>query len=102
MVNCTLLVKGSGESLDVNEIRQCLETGSDKAKIEAMTKVLTAMANGDGSGAGLLMHVIRFVMPNQKNKYLKKLVFLFVELVPKVDADGKLLQEMILLWYAVG
>lgn len=40
-------------------------------------------------------------MPNQKNKFLKKMVLLFFEMVPKVDSEGKLLQEMILLWYHI-
>lgn len=95
---CTLLLKSSPEPFDVNDCRRALETGSEKAKIDAMKALLTATANGEPCGS-LVMHVIRFVMPNQKNKLLKKLVLYFFELVPKVDGEGKLLQEMILLWY---
>jgi coatomer subunit beta len=95
---CTLLLKPTSDSFDVNECRKALETGSEKAKIEAMSNLLHAVAVGEACGS-LVMHVIRFVMPNQKNKFLKKLVLLFFEMVPKVDSDGKLLQEMILLWY---
>lgn len=95
---CTLLLKPTSDSFDVNECRKALETGSEKAKIEAMSNLLHAVATGESCGS-LVMHVIRFVMPNQKSKLLKKLVLLFFEMVPKVDSDGKLLQEMILLWY---
>jgi len=49
----------------------------------------------------LLMTIIRFVMPNQRNKLIKKLVLLFFELVPKTDSQGKLLSEMILLCNAL-
>lgn len=95
---CTLLIKPTADAFDVNECRKTLETGSETAKIEAMSSLLAAVANGEPCSS-LIMHVIRFVMPNQKNKFLKKLVLYFFELVPKTDSEGKLLQEMILLWY---
>ena len=47
------------------------------------------------------MTIIRFVLPNQRNKLLKKLVLLFFEMVPKTDGEGKLLSEMILLCNAL-
>ncbi len=94
---CSLLLKPSPVPFDINDCRKALENGSENAKIDAMSALLTAMANGEPCGS-LVMHVIRFVMPNQKNKFLKKLVLLFFEMVPKVDTEGKLLQEMILLW----
>lgn len=95
---CTFLVRPSKNSFDLVEVRRNLESGTEKIKIEAMKSVLEAVANGEPCGP-LVMHIIRFVMPNQKNKLLKKLVLLFFEMAPKVDAEGKLLQEMILLWY---
>lgn len=39
----------------------------------------------------LLMVVIRFIMPH-KSKVLKKLLFLYWELIKKCDEKGKLLQ----------
>lgn len=57
------------------------------------------MLNGD-SQEGLLMHIIRFVMPS-KSKQLKKLMYLFLEVCPKHDAHGKLRQEWILVWCVV-
>ena len=45
---------------------------------------------------GLLMHIIRYVLPEQDHT-IKKLMFIFWEIVPKRDAAGKLLTEMILV-----
>jgi hypothetical protein len=62
-------------------------------------KVLSMMLNGDAQ-AGLLMHIIRFVMPS-KSKPLKKLMYFFLEVCPKHDAQGKLRQEWILVMCAI-
>lgn len=96
---CTMLLRPTraAETADLGEIRTILEKSGEKAKTEAMKTVLTMMANGEPCSQ-LVMHIMRFVMPNQKNKLLKKLVLLYFETVPKRDKDGKLLQEMILLW----
>jgi|SRR5690242_15869294 len=59
-------------------------------------RVLAIMLNGDAK-TGLLMHIIRFVMPS-KSKPLKKLMYFFFEVCPKHDAQGKLRQEWILVW----
>lgn len=45
---------------------------------------------------GLLMTIIRFVLPLQDHT-IKKLLLVFWEIVPKTTPDGKLLQEMILV-----
>jgi coatomer subunit beta len=74
-----------------------LEKGTDEAKIETMKRILSVMLNGDPM-TGLLMHIIRFVMPS-KNKPLKKLLYLYYEICPKHDSNGKLRQEWILVWY---
>jgi len=78
------------------DLKNQLEKGSDDSKIETMKKVLTVMLNGDPM-PNLLMHIIRFVMPS-KSKPLKKLLYLYYEICPKLDANGKLKQEMILVW----
>ena len=80
----------------LQELRTQLEKGSDDTKIETMKMVLTVMLNGDPMPQ-LLMHIIRFVMPS-KSKPLKKLLYLYYEICPKLDASGKLKQEMILVW----
>lgn len=58
---------------------------------------LATQMNGDLL-AQLMMHVIRFVLPS-KNKALKKLLLFYWEICPKHNPDGKLKQEMILVWY---
>ncbi len=77
------------------DFKNQLEKGSDDSKVETMKKILTVMLNGDPM-PGLLMHIIRFVMPS-KSKPLKKLLYLYYEICPKLDAAGKLKQEMILV-----
>jgi len=78
------------------DLKNQLEKGTDDTKIETMKKILTVMLNGDPM-PGLLMHIIRFVMPS-KSKQLKKLLYLYYEICPKLDSSGKLKQEMILVW----
>jgi len=83
---------------DVKELKKMLENGPDTLRIEAMKATLSLLSNGQiSAGSSMLMAVIRFVMPQQKNKLLKKLMLLYLELVPKVDVEGKLLSEMILV-----
>lgn len=43
------------------------------------------------------MSIIQYVMPS-KNKQLKKLLHYYWEVCPKYDENGKLKQEMILVW----
>lgn len=81
----------------LQELRTALEKGTDENKVETMRRILTVMLNGD-SMPQLLMHIIRFVMPS-KHKNLKKLLYFYYEICPKTDANGKLKQEMILVWY---
>jgi coatomer subunit beta len=79
------------------ELRTQLEKGTDETKVETMKRLLTIMLNGDPMPQ-LLMHIIRFVMPS-KSKPLKKLLYFYYEICPKLDAQGKLKQEFILVWY---
>lgn len=85
------------EKNTVQELRSALEKGSESVKMETMKTIITGILNGEAYDA-LLMHVIRFVMPT-KNKQLKKLLNYYWEVIPKTNADGKLKQEMILVWY---
>lgn len=80
----------------LQELKTQLEKGSDDLKVDTMKRILTIMLNGDPM-TGMLMHIIRFVMPS-KSKPLKKLLYLYYEICPKHDANGKLKQEMILVW----
>jgi coatomer subunit beta len=81
----------------LQDFRTQLEKGNDESKTETMKRILGVMLNGDPMPQ-LLMHIIRFVMPS-KSKPLKKLLYLYYEICPKLDANGKLKQEMILVWY---
>jgi coatomer subunit beta len=81
------------------ELKTQLEKGTDETKVEVMKRILTVMLNGEPMPQ-LLMHIIRFVMPS-KSKQLKKLLYFYYEICPKLDANGKLKQEMILVWYVL-
>lgn len=71
------------------------EQGDENVQIETLKKVIKLLLNGERL-PGLLMTIIRFVMPSQ-NHTIKKLLLIFWEIVPKTTPDGKLLQEMILV-----
>lgn len=79
----------------LSELKSALESPNDSVKIETMKRILVMMVNGEPL-PGLLMHVIRFVMPS-KSKPLKKLLLVYWEVCPKYNGD-KLKQEMILVW----
>ncbi len=87
----------SADQPTIQELKTQLEKGTDESKVETMKRILTVMLNGDPMPQ-LLMHIIRFVMPS-KSKALKKLLYFYYEICPKLDAGGKLKQEMILVWY---
>jgi coatomer subunit beta len=44
------------------------------------------------------MPIIQYALPS-KNKQLKKLLHFYWEVLPKHDDQGKLKQEMILVWF---
>ncbi|KAI1639252.1 Coatomer, beta subunit [Biscogniauxia mediterranea] len=79
----------------MSDLRMQLEKGTDETKVDTMKHILTIMLNGDPMPQ-LLMHIIRFVMPS-RSKHLKKLLYFYYEICPKLDATGKLKQEMILV-----
>lgn len=64
-------------------------------KTAALKKVIQLILNGERL-PGILMTVIRFVMPLEDHT-IKKLLLVFWEIVPKTTSDGKLLQQMILV-----
>ncbi|XP_062128234.1 coatomer subunit beta [Drosophila sulfurigaster albostrigata] len=77
------------------QLKQDLEKGDTNVKIETLKKVIKLLLNGERY-PGLIMTIIRFVLPVQ-NHTIKKLLLIFWEIVPKTSSDGKLLQEMILV-----
>ncbi|XP_050434828.1 coatomer subunit beta [Adelges cooleyi] len=94
---CYTLINISNDSEMPNEmqLKADLEKGDCKTKIDALKKVIQMIANGERL-PGLLMIIIRFVLPLQDHM-IKKLLLIFWEIVPKTTPDGKLLQEMILV-----
>ncbi|VUG20189.1 SEC26 [Brettanomyces bruxellensis] len=89
----------SADKPSSSEYRGYLEKGDDETKIAAMRQILTTVLNGDPMPE-LLMTIIRYVMPS-KNKQLKKLLYLYWEICPKYDEQGKLRHEMILVCNAI-
>ncbi|KAK6460060.1 adaptin N terminal region-domain-containing protein [Scheffersomyces coipomensis] len=83
----------------VSEFKTLLEKSKDDVKIDTMKKILITIINGDPL-PDLLMHIIRFVMPS-KNKELKKLLYFYWEVCPKLDESGKMRHEMILVCNAI-
>ncbi|XP_031625408.1 coatomer subunit beta [Contarinia nasturtii] len=77
------------------KIKKDLEQGDENVQIDTLKKVIKLLLNGERL-PGLLMTIIRFVMPSQ-NHTIKKLLLIFWEIVPKTTPDGKLMQEMILV-----
>lgn len=99
-IGYTLIYEPNAASkTSVSEFRSLLEKGKDEVKIDAMKRILITMLNGD-SMPDLLMHIIRFVMPS-RNKDLKKLLYFYWEICPKLDNSGKMKQEMILVCNAI-
>ncbi|KAM3958230.1 LOW QUALITY PROTEIN: coatomer subunit beta [Aphomia sociella] len=77
------------------QLKLDLEKGDIKKKIEALKKTISIILSGEKI-PGLLMIIIRFVLPLQDHT-IKKLLLIFWEIVPKTTPDGKLMQEMILV-----
>uniref|UniRef100_A0A1W7RAR9 Coatomer subunit beta n=1 Tax=Hadrurus spadix TaxID=141984 RepID=A0A1W7RAR9_9SCOR len=94
---CYTLINIPIDSEPPNEmqLRNDLEKGDVKVKIEALKKTIHLIINGE-KFPSLLMTIIRFVLPLQ-NHTIKKLLLVFWEIVPKTTPDGKLMQEMILV-----
>lgn len=73
-----------------NELKGVLEHGNEEEKREAMKQTINMIVNGE-SVPGLLMTIIRFVMPT-RDLVLRKLLMVYLEVVPKTGTDGKLLR----------
>ncbi|KAJ3276624.1 coatomer subunit beta [Terramyces sp. JEL0728] len=95
----TLIQSNEEKEIPVNELKKQLESGNEPQKIQAMKTILAMMLNGESLN-GLLMSVIRFVMPS-KNKPLKKLCFLYWEICAKRNSDGTPRPEMVLVCNAL-
>jgi coatomer subunit beta len=95
---CTLLIHyDSAEPPNLTELKQQLEHGDDYQKIAALKRAIVLLLNGEKL-PNILMTIIRFVLVS-KNHTIKKLVLLYWEALNKHGPDGKLLPEMILVWF---
>lgn len=94
---CYTLIQGPTDTEQPSEmqLKQDLENGDIPVKTAALKKVIQLILNGERL-PGILMTVIRFVMPLEDHT-IKKLLLVFWEIVPKTTSDGKLLQQMILV-----
>lgn len=86
-------------SSDLSELRRTLEEGPDSARITSLKSLIVSLVNGEREMVeGLVMTLIRFVLP-LKDKTIKKLLLLLFENMNKTDYEGNLKQEFILVWY---
>ncbi|KAJ9095248.1 hypothetical protein QFC21_005614 [Naganishia friedmannii] len=81
------------------ELRNALQKGSDEVKLETMRRIIIDTLNGHTHSA-LLMPIIQYVLPS-RNKQIKKMLHFYWEICPKLDEQGKLKQEMILVCNAI-
>lgn len=83
---------------DLPEIRRTLEEGPDASRIATLKSLIVSLVSGEREMVeGLVMTLIRFVLP-LKDKTVKKLLLLLFENMNKTDNEGNLKQEFILVW----
>ena len=85
-----------GQTSRPEDLQKKLEQEDPTVKAEALKELILLTANGH-SFPRLLMQVIKYCI-NTKDHALKKLLLIYWEVVDKTNAEGKLLQEMILVW----
>lgn len=97
----TLVASNGGSRVDMSaqELRSNLQKGSDEVKIETLRAIIVSTLNGTPHPS-LLMPIIQYVLPS-KNKHLKKMLHFYWEVSPRLDSNGKLKQEMILVCNAI-
>lgn len=94
--SCTLLVHfDKGSPALANEIKEALEGNDVPAKIDAMRKAVMLLLNGEPLPQ-LFITVVRYVLPSEDHT-IQKLLLLYLEIIDKTDARGRVLPEMILI-----
>ncbi|GJN87097.1 hypothetical protein Rhopal_000042-T1 [Rhodotorula paludigena] len=97
---CFTLVADEGDlGYQTQDLRAALEKGTDDLKLDTLRRIIVSTLNGQPQPA-LLMPIIQFVLPS-KSKQIKKLLHFYWEICPKLDENGKLKQEMILVCNAI-
>lgn len=92
---CTLLIRQDVNLEDADDLKKKLESGSLEEKAEALKRAISMQLGGEIL-PGLLMMVIRYVLPHE-DTHLRKLGLYYLEIVDKHGPDGKMLPEMILV-----
>ncbi|XWS26103.1 hypothetical protein CRYUN_Cryun26dG0002000 [Craigia yunnanensis] len=94
--SCTLLIHfDKGTPAIANEIKEALEGNDVPAKIDAMRKAIMLLLNGE-TLPQLFIIIVRYVLPSEDHT-IQKLLLLYLEIIEKTDAKGKVLPEMILI-----
>lgn len=94
--SCSLLVHfDKGTPAIANEIREALEGNDVEAKIDAMKKAISLLLNGE-TLPQLFITIVRYVLPSEDHT-VQKLLLLYLEIIEKTDAKGRVLPEMILI-----
>lgn len=91
---CSMLVHFD-RAASASEIKEALESGSAHEKAEAMKKAIAILLSGEQMPQ-IFITIVRFVLPSD-DKYVQKLLLLYMEIIEKTDQSGKILPEMILI-----
>ena len=92
--SCTMLVHFDKASA-ASDIKEALESGDNEAKVLALKKAIMCLLNGE-TLPQLFITVVRYVLPSDDHT-VQKLLLLYLEIIEKTDANGKVLPEMILI-----
>ena len=91
---CSMLVHFDRATSAV-ELKEALETGNAEEKADAMKKVISLLLSGEAIPQ-VFITIVRYVLPSDDHT-VQKLLLLYMEMIEKCGADGKILPEMILL-----
>ncbi|KAK6912311.1 Clathrin/coatomer adaptor, adaptin-like, N-terminal [Dillenia turbinata] len=94
--SCTLLVHfDKGTPTLANDIKEALEGNDVHAKVDAMKKAVMLLLNGE-TIPQLFITIVRYVLPSEDHT-IQKLLLLYLEIIEKTDARGRVMPEMILI-----
>jgi len=93
LINCPSVT--DSEPVNESKLKYDIEHGDVGKKTEALKTVILMILNGE-KPQGLLMTIIKYLLPSDDHK-IKKLLLIFWEIWPKTDSEGQLLKEMILV-----
>jgi coatomer subunit beta len=83
-------------TVNTNELKRLLMEKEIDSKVAAMKQIVSMMVNGENLNS-MFMPVTQFAGPARDNS-LKKLLLLYYEVIDKRGPDGRLKQEMIMVW----